>query len=328
MTEINSTLTCVVCQAEYLPRLNKDGSPRKTKYFACSAACSSRASCIAKNVGGEDPNGLVRSSLSWKAIVACLCCGKEFRRKKSDQEFCSKGCYLSARKPKARPHTVACERCGKEKATLQKSARFCGRRCANTAYKHTNDPLIGRRYEIAKAATAARKADARRTKDISKKLLKDKRIESQRLESLRACRHCGVEYCALSGRLMAFCGDDCAWLEAKERKKAARQARKALERAALVESVRPLSVLRRDEWRCYLCDCETPASLRGTYEDNAPELDHVVPLSRGGEHSYANLRCACRKCNLIKSDLMLEEIGGEFLEARGRGSDNSMGCVF
>jgi 5-methylcytosine-specific restriction endonuclease McrA len=37
-------------------------------------------------------------------------------------------------------------------------------------------------------------------------------------------------------------------------------------------------------------------------------LDHVVPLSRGGEHSHRNLRVACRPCNTRKSDWLLSEL--------------------
>jgi len=68
-------------------------------------------------------------------------------------------------------------------------------------------------------------------------------------------------------------------------------------RAARVESVDPLKVFERDGWKCHLCHRKTPSRLRGTYHDAAPELDHIIPLSRGGEHSYANTACACRKCN-------------------------------
>lgn len=35
--------------------------------------------------------------------------------------------------------------------------------------------------------------------------------------------------------------------------------------------------------------------------------DHIVPLSRGGKHCVDNLRIACRKCNLAKSDMTEEE---------------------
>jgi hypothetical protein len=63
----------------------------------------------------------------------------------------------------------------------------------------------------------------------------------------------------------------------------------------------PVDVLRRDGWRCHLCGIRTPEKLRGTYQPNAPELDHIVPLSVGGEHSPTNTACACRKCNLMKA---------------------------
>ncbi len=36
-------------------------------------------------------------------------------------------------------------------------------------------------------------------------------------------------------------------------------------------------------------------------------LDHVVPISRGGAHEFANLLPACRSCNSSKNALTLEE---------------------
>lgn len=68
------------------------------------------------------------------------------------------------------------------------------------------------------------------------------------------------------------------------------------------ESFDPFEVFERDEWRCKICGVQTPRSKRGSLEDEAPELDHVVPLSKGGVHTRANTQCLCRKCNRIKSD--------------------------
>lgn len=31
-------------------------------------------------------------------------------------------------------------------------------------------------------------------------------------------------------------------------------------------------------------------------------LDHVTPKSKGGQHTYRNLVCSCRKCNQSKGD--------------------------
>jgi len=49
-------------------------------------------------------------------------------------------------------------------------------------------------------------------------------------------------------------------------------------------------VLVRDNRTCYVCQGE------------ANEVDHLIPISRGGEDSYENLAAICRPCNLKKSN--------------------------
>jgi hypothetical protein len=65
-------------------------------------------------------------------------------------------------------------------------------------------------------------------------------------------------------------------------------------------SLRPLAVLERDGYRCQICGKDTPRHLRGKQIHNAPELDHILPLSRGGTHTWDNVQCACRACNREK----------------------------
>lgn len=77
-------------------------------------------------------------------------------------------------------------------------------------------------------------------------------------------------------------------------------ARKAKQREVSVEKVDPILVFERDGWKCHICGVQTDKAKRGTYEDDAPELDHITTLSEGGEHSYRNTACACRSCNLQK----------------------------
>jgi 5-methylcytosine-specific restriction endonuclease McrA len=56
-------------------------------------------------------------------------------------------------------------------------------------------------------------------------------------------------------------------------------------------------VLRRDGRRCGYCG------------KRADTIDHVVPRSRGGTHSWENCVAACRTCNSRKADRMLAELG-------------------
>jgi 5-methylcytosine-specific restriction endonuclease McrA len=72
------------------------------------------------------------------------------------------------------------------------------------------------------------------------------------------------------------------------------------------EWVNPLKVFMRDGWICQLCGKRLKNKNRGKLIDLAPELDHIIPLSKGGAHSYLNTQCACRKCNGEKNN---DEIG-------------------
>ena len=68
----------------------------------------------------------------------------------------------------------------------------------------------------------------------------------------------------------------------------------------LYEDICPAEIFDRDHWQCKACKVPTPAELQGSLEDNAPTLDHVIPVSLGGPHTRRNLQCLCRKCNRAK----------------------------
>ncbi len=57
------------------------------------------------------------------------------------------------------------------------------------------------------------------------------------------------------------------------------------------------AVFARDDHRCQYCG------------QPADSIDHVVPRSKGGAHSWENLVAACRPCNLAKRDRTPEEAG-------------------
>ncbi|WP_245930423.1 HNH endonuclease [Allonocardiopsis opalescens] len=58
-----------------------------------------------------------------------------------------------------------------------------------------------------------------------------------------------------------------------------------------------VALMRRDHYRCAYC---------GQY---AETIDHVVPRSRGGAHTWENCVASCRPCNHRKADKLLEELG-------------------
>jgi 5-methylcytosine-specific restriction endonuclease McrA len=57
------------------------------------------------------------------------------------------------------------------------------------------------------------------------------------------------------------------------------------------------AIFARDGGRCVYC--AAPAT----------SIDHVVPRSRGGTHSWDNVVSCCRRCNHAKADRALVELG-------------------
>lgn len=60
-----------------------------------------------------------------------------------------------------------------------------------------------------------------------------------------------------------------------------------------------LAVYRKTEGHCYLC---------GEFVDfDSFEMEHSIPVSKGGTNNISNLFCACHRCNTIKHDACPEE---------------------
>lgn len=55
-----------------------------------------------------------------------------------------------------------------------------------------------------------------------------------------------------------------------------------------------MRVMKRDRFRCTYC------GVPGT--DAEMEVDHIIPVSKGGSNHMSNLTTACRACNSKKSD--------------------------
>ena len=57
------------------------------------------------------------------------------------------------------------------------------------------------------------------------------------------------------------------------------------------------ALMRRDNYLCAYCG------------QRAETIDHVIPRSRGGSHSWENCVASCMRCNHRKADRLVEELG-------------------
>lgn len=213
----------------------------------------------------------------------CTHCGEPMPGKMAGSMYCSNRCKLAAWKKANRQrwaelnsryplggycsyYAKHCEHCGAAFGS-RRMRKFCSEKCERASW-----------YATHPAASTA--------------------------PEMRVCPICRREFAPSEAAAMQsrLCSPACVEAAKRALHRVSRLKRKAKERAATVESVDPLRVFERDGWRCKLCGIKTPKAKRGTYEPDAPELDHIVPLSKGGEHSYRNTHCACRRCNGEKSD--------------------------
>ncbi len=75
-------------------------------------------------------------------------------------------------------------------------------------------------------------------------------------------------------------------------RKAQRHKRRAIEAAGTLTFDQWLAILEQFDWRCGYCLVKL----------TSPTMDHVDPVSRGGQHTAENVIPSCLACNLRKYD--------------------------
>lgn len=267
---------CARCEAPF--------EPRHGKRF-CSDACQ-RADHNDRRRGDKD------ARLAGAPEHVCEHCGETFRRRKdrnNTARFCSRDCSNASG-----ANISETQRLRSLASSL--SVSFTIRRClCIECGNRFNGRTLGDRCCSDQCLSAYS-----RKKYIAYN-------DNGRDRSPRPCATCGGVFEPEYGdRRRKFCSKECNAKSAEA--KAIRKAAKMRRKCAVVEAVDPIEVFNRDGWRCQLCGVKTPKKLRGTYEDLAPELDHIIPISVGGEHSYRNTQCACRRCNASKSAIPLGQL--------------------
>jgi len=79
-----------------------------------------------------------------------------------------------------------------------------------------------------------------------------------------------------------YCSMTCKSMDHTSKKRAKTQLKVA----------RRYEIYERDKGICYLCNKKV--------EFKSYEADHIIPISRGGEHSMQNLAVTCMRCNRSK----------------------------
>lgn len=121
------------------------------------------------------------------------------------------------------------------------------------------------------------------------------------------CKQCGALFVP-EGSRKKFCSAECGLKYHNSRREhhAIRQKRKTEQ--TVDKDITLEKLFERDGGKCYLCghicDWDDCKIIDGVFIAGGkyPSVEHIVPLSKGGEHSWNNVKLACRRCNSVKRD--------------------------
>lgn len=224
----------------------------------------------------------------------CKACGVEIDHLSPDRRYCDRECLIrhsnerlaAARKLKRRAHRAerACLRCGTDISLRRPNVKYCSKRCAEIVY--------GRRLAVALPSAICAVPEC----GVS--------FQPHR----RAQRCCSEKH----GKLLynrESRADGRQPPEPWTDKRRDRYHRRRAQKKA-TSSGKPVlfaEIAARDNWRCHLCGVDVDPSCPWP-DSMSPSLDHVLPLSKGGQHDPRNVRLAHLRCNSAKGDRAMEHL--------------------
>lgn len=195
---------------------------------------------------------------------------------------------------------IRCKVCG----TVQSKAMITLRQ------KHTRCDACYRK-EIEDGRAKKQRAKEQRMKERAERAAWNRYERSIKQERFAVCKHCGNLFVTTgrqkSGERIAYCSEKCAKAYVNSLHKDKRI--KKINAIVIDKDITLERLARRDGDVCALCggivdwnDCYTSDDGAFIAGDNYPSVDHIVPLSRDGEQSWANVQLAHRRCNYLKSN--------------------------
>lgn len=250
----------------------------------CSTICKSRWWAIQE--GRSFNHGLLQK--------VCVVCGSKFETQKSRQRTCSTEC--SKYNENHRPYDSEKER-----------------------LRYLKEHPDSRSMDEIKAASQVRLAELtiereQRAQDREKEraIIRAKKEEIRQAniaywmqyEAEHICEDCGHKFTA-HYPLTKYC-ETCKKRQSRDRYK------KRYDEIRVDSNITLKRLARRDHQTCWICGLKVdwndtrPGNNTVIVGDLYPSCDHIIPISKGGLHSWDNVALAHMKCNTWKSDNIIK----------------------
>lgn len=201
---------------------------------------------------------------------------------------------------------LICEWCGAEYWTGNGKAKYCCDECRKAAYKEKqkewrdthkgyarewrdNNPDYGKVWAEAHPGYDTERARKRRGT----------------AEHKRICPVCGKEFTTMLPQKIC-CSSECSRKKRNRQHNRDRRYKKLLENGDIDKSITLDKLIKRDNGICYLCGAAVNLNdytlINGIKQVGPmyPSIDHVIPVARGGTHTWNNVKLAHLMCNVKK----------------------------
>jgi 5-methylcytosine-specific restriction endonuclease McrA len=220
-------------------------------------------------------------------IKICPQCNCSFYARKNKRIYCSNKCATDSLR-KSRKFGI-CLFCGKEFVCKRYTdiGRYCSHRCQ---VDHLQQQRLERLAEK-KEEQKQRRVVAKKQKDLEQ--MKD--MFSDFIKRLKTCNECGALFFADNLR-STYCSQRC------KNKALNRSHDRRLNKCKKREySITLKKLYKKYDGVCQGCGYKMTFDIDPN-DDLYPSIDHIIPISKGGNHSWDNVQLMCRRCNYMKSD--------------------------
>lgn len=252
---------------------------------------------------------------NYKYQKVCMNCNDEFETVRHSAKFCSEKCRRKYNKAN-RGHKQTCSNCGKVFSNYNPRIT-CSMECHSEMKERQR--LIRRLINVLKPKPEPNfKRQCKncgttyKTNYSLKVYCSDECSYRYRYESIvrekelhhHKCKECGKHF-SDTRKKREFCSYKCGRKYGHRKKDTVRRLR--IKRNGKVDwNISVERLVKRDKGICYLCNEQVNTNVDPN-DDYYPSIEHVIPVSKGGTHTWNNVRLAHRICNTEKGTNILEK---------------------
>ena len=302
---------CPICGRQF--EIGKDGA--LTKY--CSQDCADEARRIRNRERWREAN---HEKLTTKT---CIDCGQAFETYRDTDVRCgdcASEFYRYKLSFSSEERIKVCVVCGKLFTTTRSRIICCSEECGEARHKETKREWDIANYEPAPPRTVeckncGKEFETSTTQEYcsddckekyNKSVQRAKKKEEWQALPIKECEVCGKRFKSWQPSQVT-CTKKCGCTHVNRKKRAYDKAWKS--RVAVIDNdITVERLFERDKGICHICGSEcNPDDFE--VRDGAfivgktyPSIDHLKPRSKGGVHSWKNVKLAHHYCNTIKNN--------------------------